>query len=80
MPLEWPEPECEFPESPMPEGKYCHCNGCVVPPRRKPGEQPRHCSTECESRMDNALDRADRRREGKLASLLVSLGLRFSIA
>jgi len=64
LPLEWPEPECDFPDSPMPEGQYCHCNGCVVSPKRGPGEQDRYCST-CKSRMDNALDRADRRREGK---------------
>jgi len=73
LPLEWPEPECEFPDSPMtkwefpdypmPECEYCHCNGCVVSPMRGAGDQPRYC-TPCASRMDNALDRADRRREG----------------
>lgn len=63
LPLKWPPPVCEFPEKPMPEGRFCHCNGCLRSPKRGNG-RPRYCSKECERRMDNAMDRAKLRAKG----------------
>lgn len=63
LPLKRYEPVCEFPDSPMPEGQYCHCSGCLCPPDRNAGNQPKYCSGKCASRMDNALDRARRRHD-----------------
>lgn len=42
----------------------CHCNGCLGMPKRSQGRM-RLCSDVCRKRMDNAMDRANRKAAGK---------------
>ncbi|WP_139807380.1 hypothetical protein [Mycobacterium avium] len=60
LPLAWKQFPCEFPDDPMPEGEFCHCNSCLSEPAWSNG-RPRYCSLKCAATMDNAVDRARRR-------------------
>ncbi len=63
LPLDWPWSDCDFPDHPLPDGEFCHCNKCLRGPERGPGRL-RYCPDRCESRMHNALRRAQRRTAG----------------
>lgn len=73
LPLEWPQRRCEFlvgapntfwMQDALPFLRDCRCNGCLRSPRRTRGRM-RYCSADCRDRMDNAVDRAMRRAQGK---------------
>ena len=57
--LAWKQFPCEFPDGPMPDGEFCHCNSCLSEPKWSNG-RPRYCSLKCAANMDNAVDRARR--------------------
>jgi hypothetical protein len=73
LPLEWPQRRCEFlvgapdtflMQDVLPFFRDCRCNGCLRSPKRTRGRM-RYCSADCRDRMDNAVDRATRRAQGK---------------
>lgn len=68
IPVVWKPRNCEFLRG-LPEYwaflRDCRCNGCLRGPKRTQGKQRRYCSDECRDRVDNAMDRAYRRAEGK---------------
>ncbi len=71
LPLKWVTSECECDGEPLNvrglDGEplnACHCNGCLGMPKRSQGRL-RLCSDVCRKRMDNGMDRANRRAAGR---------------